>query len=81
MRLLGLGLQGRVPDAKTVWLYREALNKDGTAKALFGRFDAFLKQQRYLAMSGQIIDATIVPVPKNRHTEKENAAIKAGEVS
>ncbi|WP_296761967.1 transposase, partial [Sediminimonas sp.] len=25
MRFLGLGLEGRVPDAKTVWLYREAL--------------------------------------------------------
>jgi len=29
MRFLGLGLQDRVPDAKTVWLYREALAKTG----------------------------------------------------
>ena len=27
MRFLGLGLGDRVPDAKTVWLYREALAK------------------------------------------------------
>ena len=27
MRFLGLGLEGRVPDAKTVWLYREQLTQ------------------------------------------------------
>jgi transposase, IS5 family len=79
MRFLGLGLEGTVPDAKTIWLYREALAKDETAKALFEAFDSYLKQQGYLAMGGQIIDATIVPVPKNRNTPEENAAIKAGE--
>ena len=80
MRFLGLGLEGTVPDAKSIWLYREAWAKDGTAKVLFEAFDAYLKQQGYLAMGGQIVDATIVPVPKNRNTPEENAAIKAGEV-
>jgi IS5 family transposase len=80
MRFLGLGLEGTVPDAKTIWLYREALAKDETAKALFEAFDSYLKQQGYLAMGGQIIDATIVPVPKNRNTPEENEAIKAGEI-
>lgn len=80
MRFLGLGLEDRVPDAKTIWLYREALNKDGTARTLFETFEAYLRKQGYLAMSGQIIDATIVPVPKNRNTVEENEAIKKGEV-
>jgi IS5 family transposase len=79
MRFLGLGLEGSVPDAKTIWLYREALARDETAKALFEAFDAYLKQQGYLAMGGQIVDATIVPVPRNRNTPEVNAAIKAGE--
>jgi len=79
MRFLGLGLEDSVPDAKTIWLYREALNKDATAEALFEAFDAYLKKQGYLAMSGQIVDATIVPVPKNRNTPEENEAIKVGE--
>jgi IS5 family transposase len=78
-RFLDLGLEGTVPDAKTVWLYREALARDDTAKALFAAFDAHLKQHGYLAMGGQIVDATIVPVPKNRNTPDENAALKAGE--
>ena len=79
MRFLGLGLQDRVPDAKTIWLYREALTKTGAIARLFGDFDAHLRQHGYLAMGGQIIDATIVPVPKNRNSREENAAIKAGE--
>ena len=80
MRFLGLGLEGTVPDAKTIWLYREALARDETAKALFEAFEAYLKGQGYLAMGGQIVDATIVPVPKSRNTPEENVAIKAGEI-
>lgn len=79
MRFLGLGLEDRVPDAKTIWLYRDALAKDETAQALFDSFDAHLKTQGYLAMGGQIVDATIVPAPKNRNTPGENEAIKAGQ--
>jgi transposase, IS5 family len=80
MRFLGLGLEDPVPDAKTVWLYREALAKTGVTEALFDDFDSHLKQHGYLAMGGQIIDATIVPVPKNRNSREENDAIKAGEM-
>jgi hypothetical protein len=46
---------------------------------LFDDFDGQLRQGGYLAMGGQIVDATIVPVPKNRNSREENAAIKAGE--
>ena len=80
MRFLGLSLQDRVPDAKTIWLYREALTKTGVIETLFADFDHHLKQNGYLAMGGQIIDATIVPVPKNRNSREENEAIKAGEM-
>ncbi len=80
MRFLGLGLEGRVPDAKTVWLYREALAQAGVVEALFKQFDGYLARQGYIARGGQILDASIVPVPKNRNTREENEAIKAGEV-
>ena len=78
MRFLGLGLEGRVPDAKTVWLYREQLTQ-AVIEALFETFDGYLKDQGYLAMGGQIIDASIVAVPKQRNSREENARIKAGE--
>src|SRR5918997_723584 len=40
MRFLGLGLSDRVPDARTIWLFREKLTKAGAIKTLFDRFDA-----------------------------------------
>ena len=42
MRFLGLGLEDRVPDAKTVWFYREALAQAGMVEALFNQFDSYL---------------------------------------
>ncbi len=79
MRFLGLGLEDRVPDAKTVWLYREQLARAGMVEALFDAFEGYLKEQGYLAMGGQIIDASIVPVPKQRNSRDDNARIKEGE--
>ena len=79
-RFLGLGLDGTVPDATTVWLFRERLVKAKAIDKLFARFDAALTDRGYLAMGGQIIDATVVPAPKQRNTEAEKAAIKEGRV-
>ena len=79
MRFLGLTLADPVPDAKTIWLYREALAKVGAIETLFNAFDAYLREGGYLAMGGQIVDATLVPVPRNRNSRAENAAIKEGE--
>ena len=79
MRFVGLGLEEAVPDAKTLWLYREALGKAKAVDKLFRLFDAYLKDQGYLAMGGQIIDATIVPAPRQRNSRDDNAQVKAGE--
>ena len=78
MRFLGLGLEDAVPDATTLWLYREALAKAGAVEDLFGRFDGYLKEKGYLAMGGQMIDATIVAAPRQRNSREENEAVKAG---
>jgi IS5 family transposase len=80
MRFLGLGLGDRVPDAKTVWLYREALAKAGMVEELFAQFDGYLARRGYIARGGQILDASIVPVPHNHNKREENVAIKAGEM-
>ena len=80
MRFLGLGLSDRVPDARTIWLFRERLTKAGSIKALFDRFDAALRASGYIAMSGQIVDASLIAAPKQRTTQEEKQAIKEGRV-
>ena len=80
MRFLGLGLADAVPDAKTVWLFREQLTRAGAIEELFAAFDAWLKGQGYLAMSGQIIDASIIAAPRQRNTDAEKAALKEGKI-
>ena len=85
MRFLGLTLADRVPDANSIWNFREALTRtivdDKPAiEVLFKRFDAALAQAGFLAMGGQIIDATIVAAPKQRNTEVEKKDIKEGRI-
>ena len=77
-RFLRLGLEDGIPDATTLWLFREKLAKAGLIEKLFERFDQHLAAQGYLAHGGQMIDATIVPVPKQRNSRDENEAVKAG---
>ena len=80
MRFLGLGLEDRVPDARTIWLFREKLTTAGAIKRMFDRFDAMLRQAGYIAMSGQIVDASLVAAPRQRNTEDEKKAIKEGRI-
>ncbi len=47
---------------------------------LFDRFDAHLKDNGYLAMSGQIVDATIVQAPRQRMSHEEKEIVKAGDI-
>src|SRR6516164_2006319 len=65
-------------NATTIWLFREALAQAGLIDKLFERFGRHLEAEGYIARGGQIIDATIVSVPKQRNTKEENEAIKAG---
>ena len=79
MRFLGLKFEDRIPDATTIWLFREALAQRQLVEELFGQFNHYLERHGYLARKGQIVDASIVPVPRQRNTREENAAIKEGE--
>ena len=38
MRFLGLGLDDKVPDAKTIWLFKDTLTKAGIMEQLFSQF-------------------------------------------
>ena len=80
MRFLGLRLGDPVPDANTIWTFREALTKAGAVERLFELFDRQLRAAGYLAMSGQLVDASIVAAPKQRNTKAEKQAIKEGRI-
>jgi len=78
MQFLGFGLADEVPDATTVWLFRHQLTKQELIKPLFEQFDEYLIEQGYAAQGGQIVDATLIPVPKQHNSEDENKLIKQG---
>src|SRR3979411_651528 len=79
-RFLRLGIEDSIPDATTVWLLREKLAKAGLIEKLFDRFDQHLAAKGYMARGGQMVDATIVPVPQQRNSGDENEAVKAGRI-
>lgn len=78
MRFVGLALHDPVPDAKTIWLYREQLGRVGAVERLFARFDEILRVKGWLAMGGQIVDATVIEARRPRLTKVEKDTIKGG---
>lgn len=80
MRFLGLSLTNTVPDAKTVWAFRDDLKEHGLTDDLFGRFDECLRALNVELKSGQIVDATFVTVPVQRNGREDNALIKEGAI-
>lgn len=79
MRFLGLKVSDKVPDAKTIWKFRETLIQEEVIEALFYRFNQALDDQSIFAKTGQIVDASFVEVPKQRNTRDENQQIKKGQ--
>jgi transposase, IS5 family len=77
-RFLGIGDGGTVPDETTIWRFREALVQAVAIETLFSRFDAHLKGAGYLAMGGQIVDASIIAAPRQRMTDAERDIVKGG---
>lgn len=69
-----------IPDATTVEFFRERLRKTGVIEELFDRFEEHLGDQVLEALGGQIIDATLAPIPKQRNTRGENKAINQGKL-
>ena len=80
MRFLGIGIESRVPDSKTIWLFRETLTKANVVDELFRLFNARLEAAELITRTGSIVDATFVDAPRQRNSREENEKIKAGEV-
>ncbi len=78
MRFLGLELGDKVPDEKTIWLFREVLVQSSMIEKLFKKFDQYLESKGFAARVGSIVDASIVEAPRQRNSRDENKEIKAG---
>lgn len=78
LRFLGFGLGERTPDENTIRLFRERLTGAGAIEQLFAEFDRQLRASGYLAMGGQIVDASLIAAPRQRNSSAEKAQIKAG---
>ena len=78
MRFLGFELGKPTPDANTIRMFRERLSEADAIQRLFDAFDRQLRDSGYLAMGGQLVDATLVQAPRQRNTVEEKGAINAG---
>jgi IS5 family transposase len=79
-RFIGQGLQDIVPDAKTIWLYRQTLTDTGVIDQIFETLKRQLNRYGLIAKKGTMIDASFVKVPIQRNTPKENDQIKKGDI-
>jgi IS5 family transposase len=78
-RFLGLTLGDKVPDAKTIWLFRENLTKAGVVKEQFNQFEQLMEEQGVITRKGSLVDASFADAPRQRNTKEENQKIKDGE--
>jgi len=79
-QFIGWTLADKVPDANTLWDFREALVEAGAFERIFAHFDQQLRSRGLLAQPGKLVDASFVDVPRQRNTREDNATIKGGGV-
>ena len=78
MRFLGINLCDKVPDAKTIWKFKNDLAETETVDKLFCTFDEHLENKGLISHKGTIVDATFVDAPRQRYSRDENKKIKNG---
>jgi IS5 family transposase len=80
MNFLDIEMGDDIPDANTIWDFKELIERDqrdGSNK-LFTCFRELLDAQGLVAKEGSIIDASFVETPKQRNTRDQNKQIKEG---
>lgn len=79
-RFIGMAEARDLPDARTIWHFKNQLAQTGSATELFADVQRQLNAAGLAAKGGQMIDATIVPSPKMHFTKDEKQTIAAGEI-
>ena len=78
---LGLRIGDDIPDAKTLWDFKQRIEEDGRegGRKLFEAFNQLLEGKGIVAREGSIIDASFVDAPRQRNDREQNQRIKKGE--
>lgn len=79
-KFIGQNLHDIVPDAKTIWLYRQTITEAGVIDKLFIQLKKQLERYGLLAKKGIMVDASFAKVPIQRNTPDENDQLKNGEL-
>jgi IS5 family transposase len=77
---LNLKIGEKIPDEKTIWLFKEQLKNKDLSKILFELFTNKLIENNIVGKEGTMVDASFVTVPKQRNRREENQQIKNGEI-
>lgn len=75
-RFVGLRQSSQIPDRTTIWTFKERLIKADVGNCIFEAVNQQLVKHGYVARGGQMIDASIVPVPIQHVSSDEKAQIK-----
>ena len=81
MRFLGFDLGAPMPDENTIRHFRNRLTDSGVLAEIMAQFQGQLILRGYVAKGGQIVDASLIPAPKQRNTHEEKEAIKEGKTA
>jgi IS5 family transposase len=65
-KFVGIRDGDSIPDAKTIWVFKDTLAEQNLYKSLFDMFQIQLEATGFHARSGQIIDATIHDIRRPR---------------
>lgn len=78
---LGLRIGDDIPDAKTLWDFKQRIEADGRegSRKLFAAFSQILEGKGLIAREGSIVDASFVDAPRQRNDRAQNQSIKQGE--
>jgi len=68
----------QIPDRTTIWTFKERLIKAGASASVFDAVNRQLARHGYIARGGQIIDASIVQVPKQSLSKEEKPLVDGG---
>lgn len=74
-RFRGLSQASNIPDRTTVWAFENRIGQAG-AVAVFEGVSVQLLKKGFIARGGQIIDATLVPAPRQHNSRGDKEVIE-----